>query len=41
MRAIVVHGPKIQQQPIEKITMRAFPFPADLKLKKGISLTSK
>jgi hypothetical protein len=41
MKAAVQHEPKQKQQPNAKITRRFLSFPADLKLKKGISLTSK
>lgn len=41
MMAIVAQGPKMKQQPIEKMMMCVFSFPADFKLKNGISLTSK
>ena len=41
MMAIVAQGPKMKQQPIEKMMMCVFSFPADFKLKNGISLTSR
>ena len=39
--AIVAHVPKMKQFPTRKIMICFFPCPDDLKLKKGISLTSK
>ena len=39
--AIVAHVPKIKVQPTKKMMICFFPCPADLKLKNGISLTSK
>ena len=41
MMAIVAQGPKMKQQPIEKMMMCIFSFPADFRLKNGISLTSR
>jgi hypothetical protein len=41
MKAAVQHDPKIKQQPNAKITKLFLSFPADLKLKNGISLTSR
>ena len=39
--AMVEQLPKMKQLPNTKISIRFFPNSADLKLKKGISLTSK
>ena len=39
--AIVAHMPKIKVQPTKKMMICFLPCPADLKLKNGISLTSK
>jgi hypothetical protein len=39
--AIVAQVPKMKQFPIRKMIICFFPCPADLKLKNGISLTSK
>ena len=38
---MVAQDPKIKQQPKTKIIMRFLPKSADLKLKNGISLTSR
>lgn len=39
--AIVAQGPKMKQHPDRKMIMYFFSSPADLKLKNGISLTSR
>ena len=41
MMAIVAQEPKMKQHPIEKMMICIFSFPADFKLKNGISLTSR